>query len=374
MKLFLLTAPPPSLPQPLISPLHPHYGPRYASSRDLEPPRASVPEITNLLCPAHHSRRDNGSMSANHHHHAIVTAIGIAIEIEIGNGNGSTSASTINETETRDRDRGRPASGPPPAGPHESAQLPHSLRRRTPPTSRGRRWRGRDATWLASTLARSTRQYGLAYAPIRTTPFPAQHTATTITGYAPDARTRTRTGTGFYDVAAASSVFTQYSAREPERETDGWGMRSYCPAAPSAPFSFPSAATAAATATAAAAYFGTWNATTYTQHATADSCTCTPLAPVTSESNNAVAHAGAGNRTVTAAIVVYWSCIQLAFEPWPAHSQPLPIRVPSSSPRGQHVIRRPASLRLLACHCGHCIRALTQKSYMSLTMRTTVRH
>ncbi|KAF8497814.1 hypothetical protein F5888DRAFT_1906591 [Russula emetica] len=35
----------------------------------------------------------------------------------------------------------------------------------------------------------------------------------------------------------------------------------------------------------------------------------------------------------------------------PAYSQPLPIRISSPGPRGQHVIHSLASLRLLACHC-----------------------
>ena len=50
-------------------------------------------------------------------------------------------------------------------------------------------------------------------------------------------------------------------------------------------------------------------------------------------------------------IIVFRPCIQLAFESWPAYSQPLPIRIPSPSPRGQHVIHRLTSLRLLACYC-----------------------
>jgi hypothetical protein len=39
------------------------------------------------------------------------------------------------------------------------------------------------------------------------------------------------------------------------------------------------------------------------------------------------------------------------FKPWPAYSQPLPIHIPSPGSRGQHVIRRLASLRLLPCDC-----------------------
>ena len=47
------------------------------------------------------------------------------------------------------------------------------------------------------------------------------------------------------------------------------------------------------------------------------------------------------------AIVVFWSCIQLTFEPWPAHSQPLPFCVPPSGLRGQHVYEWSTSYNLM---------------------------
>ena len=108
------SAPPPSLPhQPPISPLHPYDVPRHAtSSRDLElPPRVFAPEIINLPSapnaplPPRQWERDREPPSPRHR---------------------DRERDRDRDRERDGRDRGRPASGPPPAGPHERIMTPFS--------------------------------------------------------------------------------------------------------------------------------------------------------------------------------------------------------------------------------------------------------
>jgi hypothetical protein len=116
------SAPPPSLPQPPISPLHPYDGPRHASSRDLEPPRVSVPEIINLpsapsapLPPRQWEReREREPPSPRHR------------ERERDRDRDREREQRDRDRDRDNRDRGRPASGPPPAGPHERIMTPFS--------------------------------------------------------------------------------------------------------------------------------------------------------------------------------------------------------------------------------------------------------
>ena len=130
------SAPPPSLPpQPPISPLHSYDGPRRAPSRDMEPPRVSAPELINLtsgpgtpLPPRQWEREREHEPPSPRHRDG---------ERDMDR---DRDRDREREREQRDRDRGRPASGPPPAGPHERIMTPFSAS--LPPAAAPRPSRG----------------------------------------------------------------------------------------------------------------------------------------------------------------------------------------------------------------------------------------
>ena len=126
------SAPPPSQPPPppAIPPLHPYDGSRLAPPRDLEPPRPSTTEVMNLPSgggtqyPPRQWEREREPPSPRHRDRER-----------------DREREREREREQRDRDRGRPASGPPPTGPHERIMTPFNAPL-PPPSSAPRPSRG----------------------------------------------------------------------------------------------------------------------------------------------------------------------------------------------------------------------------------------
>ncbi|KAI0298330.1 Sds3-like-domain-containing protein [Multifurca ochricompacta] len=126
------SAPPPSSqPPPPISPLHtPYDGPRIAPPRDMEHPRAPAAEVINLPgsgglpLPPRQWDREREPPSPRYRDRER---------------DRDRDREREREREQRERDRGRPASGPPPTGPHERIMTPFSapLPPPAPRSSRG---------------------------------------------------------------------------------------------------------------------------------------------------------------------------------------------------------------------------------------------